>query len=208
MDLKEIRAWLKENEGEKDVIAFMEEFKTPITAETVQPYLETTDGTKLLQPLMDKRVSEALKTYKENHYEKDVKSAVASEMLRINPQETPEQKRLREVEEELKKEKENRLRDNLRRQIVEESARENVPSWWVDVFNGNSIEEAKVFIGKVKKHNADLADKVKNELIATGFKPGTGDSKNGNTSADLSKLSREDMIQLEMEGKLDSIISN
>jgi hypothetical protein len=158
--------------------------------------------------MMDKRVTEGIKTYRENNFEKEVKEQVAKEILRLNPQETPEQKQIRELRDDVEKERKARERDNLRRQIVEEAAKRNLTTFWVDDFPGSSLDEAKVFMGKIESSYKDLETRVKNELISSqSYKPGSvrerDDKKN---KLDVSKLSQQDLIALEMEGKLDEAL--
>jgi hypothetical protein len=206
MTVEEIRAWLSENKEKAEVVAFITEItpKTQIGAETVAPYLETDDGRKLIQPLIDSAVSKGVKSFKEGHYEKDLKAAVAAEILKINPQETPEQKQIRELRETVEKSEGARARDNLRRQIVEEAAKLGVPAWWVDDFSGNTIEEAKVFMGKVKNFVSDIETKKANELLVGGAKPGSGNGQG--TKTDASKLTLEEAIALEEGGKLNEAL--
>lgn len=66
----------------------------PITPDKVKAYLDTPDGKALIQPMMDKRVTEALDTYKRKTFDNEVNARVAAELLKRNPEETPEQKRV------------------------------------------------------------------------------------------------------------------
>jgi len=207
LTIEQVREWLAENKDTDPVKAFFAEIvpKVEITADKVSPFLETPEGQTLIQPIADKRVSDALKTYKEGHYDDDLKAEVAKRILEMNPQETPEQKEIRELRDEVGKEKTARERDSLRRQIVEEAAKENVPSWWVDDFSGNTIDEAKVFLGKVKAHDEAVSEKIRNELLSTGFKPGGGGEEN-KEKINLSSLTTQEAVELEMKGELDAAL--
>ena len=203
-----VREWLVENKETAEVKAFLTEI-TPgaqIDADTVTPFLDTPEGKQLVQPMIDRAVTGGLKTYKEGHYTSDVKAEVAKEILRLNPSETPEAKQIRELRDEVDSEKKSRQTDNLRRQIVEEAAKETIPSWWVDDFSGSTIEEAKVFLGKVKAHDASNAEKVRNELLSAGFKPGASGA-GGADKVDLSKLSQAELVAMEIDGTLDGALA-
>jgi hypothetical protein len=208
LTIEQVREWLAENKDTEPVKAFFAEIvpKVEITADAVSPFLETPAGQQLIQPIADKRVSDALKTYKEGHYADELKADVAKKILELNPTETPAAKEIREIREELETEKKARKGDSLRRQIVEEAAKENVPSWWVDDFSGNTIDEAKVFLGKVKAHDEAVAERVRNELLTQGFKPGGGGEEN-KEKIKLSSLSLEETVDLEMKGELDSVLA-
>ena len=205
MTIEEIKAWLGANKEEKDVIAFVAEItpEAKITAEAVQPFLETPEGKELLQPITDRAVSGAIKTYKEGHFDSEVKAEVAKEVLRLNPAETPESKEIRELREKFDKSEEGRKKDKLQRMIVERAAEQKVDSWWVDDFSGNTIEEAEVFLGKIKTHDAAIEERTRNELLAAGFKPG-GSGTGDKNKVDLSKLSQADAIKMEEAGELDA----
>jgi len=213
LTIEVVREWLATNKATEPVKAFLKELgatEPKLTAETVGPWLETEDGKRLIAPLMDKRVTEAVKTHDakiKDASEAEVKRRVAEELLRTNPQESPEQKQIRELREEMVKEKQLRERDSLRRAIVEEAARESVPSWWVDNFSGGTIEEAKVHIARVKREREEIATKAKNELLAGGFKPGSGNGQPPKSKVDVSKLTPQEALKLEIEGKLDAAIA-
>lgn len=197
MTIEEIRAWLAENKEKAEVVTFLAELNPAkaLTADMVAPFLDTEDGKKLLQPLVDQAVTKGIKSFKENHYEKDIKSAVAAEILKISPPETPEQKQIRELRETVEKSESARARDNLKRQIVEEAAKMNVPAWWVDEFSGNTIEEAKVFMGKVKAYVAEVENKKANELLVNGAKPGSGNGAGGEQKPDISKMTSKEKFE-------------
>lgn len=207
MTVAEIKAYLKENAGQEEVKAFLAEFDKPITAEAVGKWLDTEDGKKLTQPLMDKRVTEALKTYREGHYDAEVKKAVADEIQRLNPKETPEQKQIRELVEK------DRLRDaafakeRLDRTVLEVLASEGLAPWYVDILPGNTIEEKKTAIAKIKAEASERETKIRNEILTGGFRPGSGNGGAGSgTKPDISKLTLEQAIELETRGELNALL--
>ncbi len=213
MDWDDVKKFLAEHKDDEEYQTLVSELapegeSKTISTEQVNEFLQTAEGKSIIQPMMDKRVTEGIKTYRENNFEKEVKEQVAKEILRLNPQETPEQKQIRELRDDVEKERKARERDNLRRQIVEEAAKRNLATFWVDDFPGSSLDEAKVFMGKIESSYKDLETRVKNELISSqSYKPGSGrerdDKKN---KLDVSKLSQQDLIALEMEGKLDEAL--
>ena len=121
MTIEEVREYLSDNKDTAEVKAFLTALvpePVGLTTERVAEFLTTDDGQKVIQPIADKRVDQALKTYRENHYTQDVKKAVAEEMLKRNPSETPEQLQIRELRDEMEKEKSARARSELKREIV------------------------------------------------------------------------------------------
>ena len=201
-----IREWLAENKDTDEVRKFVSEITPKVPdVDSVRTFLDTAEGKGILQPITDKRVTDALKTYREGHYEADLKAAVASEILRLNPKESPMETKVRELTEKMAETERKAAQADLRRKIVERAAAEKVPSWWVDIFSGNTIEEGEVAINRFKEYTEKVSTDAKNEILSGGFKPGSG---NGNgKKPDISKMSQAELIQLEMEGKLDQIIT-
>lgn len=207
MTVAEIKAYLKENAASEEVKTFLAEFDKPLTAEAVGKWLEGDDGKRLLQPLMDKRVTEALKTYREGHYDAEVKKAVAEELQRLNPKETPEQKQIRELVEKDRQRDAAFAKERLDRQVLEVLASEGLAPWYVDVLPGNTIEEKKTAIAKIKGDRSDLEKKVRNEILSGGFKPGSGNGgAGGGVKPDVSKLTLDQALELEAKGELNSLL--
>jgi hypothetical protein len=205
MTIEEVKEFIAANAKDEKVVAFIASLTPAVTSEVVKPFLETDDGRRLLQPFLDRRVTEALKTYKEGHFEDEVKAAVATEILRLNPKETEEQKRLREVEGKLTAAEAKAKRAELHRQGMEVLTKSGVPSWWIDQFTGNTIEELTVFADRVKESYAEREVKVRNELLAGGFKPGTGsggERKGPMTLQDYQKLPFAERIKMVESGEV------
>jgi hypothetical protein len=205
MTIEEVKEFIAANAKDEKVAAFIASLTPAVTPEVVKPFLETDDGRRLLQPFLDRRVTEALKTYKEGHFEDEVKAAVATEILRLNPKETEEQKRLREVEGKLTAAEAKAKRAELHRRGMEVLTKSGVPSWWIDQFTGNTIEELTVFADRVKESYAEREVKVRNELLAGGFKPGTGsggERKGRMTLQDYQKLPFAERIKMVESGEV------
>jgi len=205
-----VREWLAANKATDPVKVLLKELGQPVlTAEIVGPWLEGDDGKKLVEPIVDRERTRAVKTHDAKTKETvdaEVKRRVAEELLKANPQETPEQKQIRELREQMDADRKEAARDKLKRAIVEEAAAQGVPSWWVDEYSGNTIEEAKFFLAKVKKHTGEIETKAKNELLTTGHRPGSGNGMD-KKKMDVSKLSFKEALQMETENKLDAAIT-
>jgi hypothetical protein len=92
--LDKVLEFLKAQKAEAEIISFVEKLK-PLSDESVKEYLEKDDnGKKLFNSLSDAKVTKAIKTYEE----KTLPKLVEEEIKKRNPDETPEQKRIRELE--------------------------------------------------------------------------------------------------------------
>lgn len=207
MTIEEIKEFLIDNKDDEKVKSFLSSMvhKEPVTPDEVNEFLKTEDGKSLIQPYVDQRVTEAVKKRDKVHVEAlevEVKKRVATEVLKMNPAEEPWQKEIRELKEMNESEKRERAKDNLKRQIVEEAAKMGVNPFFVDDYTPDSFEVGKLFLQKIKAHEDELVKVKANELMAGGFKPGSGSDK-GNGKMNLSTLTRDEMIRLELEGRLD-----
>jgi len=174
MTFDEVRTWLADNAKDAQVVRFLSELAPAggTDADAVARYLETPDGQKTMQPHLDRITTKAIQTYRDNHYQADLKAAVAAEMLRINPAETPEQKQIRDLKDAVEKAERERHSDKLRRQMVEEASKIGIDAFFIDDYLPASIEEGKLYLSKIKAYVEGREAKKANELMtAKGFKP-------------------------------------
>lgn len=210
--LDEVKAFLNEHKDDVEVQAFMQELNPAhqLTAEEVGEFLKTDDGKTLVQPLIDRATTKAVQTRDKAHevvLENEVKKRVASELLKLNPEKSPLEIKVAELEANAVKLEAERAKDNLKRQIVEKAAAIGINPFFIEDYMPESIEQGELFLQKIKKFNDDIIQKTTNDLIAsTGFKPKTGFEKDSK-KVDLSKVDLNEMIKLEMEGKLDDQIA-
>lgn len=203
--IEEVKEFFEANKDKEDVQEYLKILvpEKPLTTDLVNQFLGTNDGKQLIQPLMDKRVTEALDTFKKKTFESEVNARVAAELLKRNPEETPEQKRIRELEESMRRAEEERATERLRGQIKDLAFKEQVPPDFIDEIPFSSPEQAALYIRRFKQQIEDAKTAKVNELLASGFKPGTGNQRETSSKRDVTKLSEKELIELEMSGELD-----
>lgn len=211
MTIDDVKAFLSEHKDDVEVKAFYAEISPEhsTTPDEVNEFLKTDEGKMIVQPMVDQAVTKAVKTRDKAHeviLENEVKKRVAGEVLKMNPQEEPWQKEIRELKEENEKERTERARDNLKRQLVEKAAAAGINPFFIDDYVPASLEVGELFLQKIKSYNDELTKKVTNELVAKGFKPGSAVEKNNSQKMDLSKLTQAELIRLELDGALDQQI--
>ena len=209
MEFAEVKTFIEEHKGEEEVSGFLKTLvpEPAVTTDVVNKFLGTEEGKRLVQPLMDKRVTEALDTFKKKTFESEVQARVAAELLKRNPEETPEQRRIRELEENMKKSEEERANERLKAQIKDLAFKEQVSPDFIDEIPFSSPEQAALYIRRFKQMVTDAQTAKINELLANGsFKPGAGNQHESSQKRDLSKLSRDELIAMEIDGKLDEQI--
>ena len=213
MTIDEIRKWLVENKDTEEVKKFFLDInpKKPLTAEEVSAFLGTDDGKTFIEPQIDKRVTDAVKKrdkYHDDRFETELKKRLAAEILKINPEEPPEQKQIRELRKQFEESEEARKTETLQNKISARAHEMGVDPLFVAGMNFQSEDEATVWMKRVIERDKTLKEKVTNELMATtSFKPGSGTGgPGGKPKTDLTKLSQDEMIKLEMQGKLDDML--
>lgn len=212
--IEDVRKFLTANREVEEVLALVKEFApepepVEITSEQVQEFLQTESGQALLQPMMDSRVTDAIKTYKSGHFDKEVRAAVAAEMLKINPVETPEQRRIRELEEKDAQRDAEMAERDLQGNIEKMAFKSGIDPEYIEGLHFNSIEEFALYAKRFNEKLEAVKTAAANELLASGYQPGSGDGA-GNANpqkVELAKLTPEEMVRLEESGELDAILS-
>lgn len=206
--LADVQSFISANREEPDVAEFIVAISVekPINPELVSAYLQTNEGKNLIQPLIDERVTQAVKTHDEkskSKIEAGIKAGIAAEMIRLNPTETPEQKQLREMRIDQETMKAAWEKDKLNGRIKELAFQHGLRPEFISGINFGSEEEATLYMQKFKAEKEAIETAKINELMASGFKPGSPAPKPGNKT-DLSKLSQAELIAMEMNGELDA----
>lgn len=82
MTFEEIKEVLKEFEGTEEFNSYVSGF---ITGDRVQNYLETEDGKKLVQPMLDKHFSKGIETWKTNNLSKLIDDEIKTRFPEADP---------------------------------------------------------------------------------------------------------------------------
>lgn len=201
--LEQVKEFLSQNKDKAELITIISDLgiQIPVTSEAFEAFSETKEGQELLQPKFDKRVTQAIDTYKKGKFESEVKARVAAELLKVNPSETPEQKQLREMREEMQKDKQDRERERLQAQIKEKAFEEKINPAFISGINFNSVEEAALYMKNLKVEFEGIEKKVTNDLLANGsYKPKAGETKDkGPNIAAMSPKEKFEYFKAEAE---------
>lgn len=178
----QVKAFLDSN---KDSAEVKEYYKSNVlTADNVKTFLETNEAKKILQPKLDAHFTKSLETWKANNLD----SLVEEEVKKRNPDETPEQKRIRELEEKLQKqEKANKL-SQLKETALKHATKQGLDS----TFASKYIER---FIGDDEVATTSLLDELKTDLdglvktqVDARFKESGRNIEHGGGSNDLGSI--------------------
>ena len=123
-------------EKSEDVKSYLEGL-SKIDPERAESFLESEEGKRLLQPRLDKYFSKGLETWKE----KTLPEIVDSEVSKRMPTETEEQKRIRQLEEQIQSEKSARITESARNKALSYATEKGIPASLVEFAVSSDIDK-------------------------------------------------------------------
>lgn len=183
MTLEEIKAWLEEHKGEDDVQAYLGELSA-VSAEKVEGFLDTKEGKTLLQPRLDQNFTKGLNTWKDKNLQKLIDDGVKA----ANPDETPEQKRIRELEDKIANAEKESTREKLLNKAVAHASEKGLPTDIAPFFLGEDEETTMTNLGTLEeKYNAALQAAVDEKFKTGGRKIDGGGNDDKSVGAGFAK---------------------
>lgn len=131
MTLEELKQFIEQNKDNQEVQNYLKGL-FPLTPEGVTAFLATEEGKKLLQPKLDAHFTKGLDTWKGNN----LAGLIEEEIKKKFPEETEDQKRMRKLEDELKAEKQARVRSELVNKATTIATQKGLPVELVAYFVG------------------------------------------------------------------------
>lgn len=161
MDLQAVKTFLEEQKDNEEVKVYLQGL-SQVTPEGVKTYLDTEDGKRLLQPKLDQYYTKGLETWKSNHLQKLIDEAVSKA---TNPNETPEQKRIRELEEKIANSEAESLRKELKANALTHLSDKKLPTFLVDYLLGKDKEVTDQNLVKFEEVWNSQVQTVKDEIL-------------------------------------------
>lgn len=143
MDINEVKAFIESNKDNPEVTAYIGGFVTP---DRVKGFLDTEDGRKILQPKLDGHFTKGLETWKANSLPKLIEDEISKRF----PAETPEQKKIRELEQKWETSEQARLRETLRNKAITEATQKGLPLEIIDHFVGQDEDSTVAALAKLE----------------------------------------------------------
>jgi hypothetical protein len=166
-----------------------------LDANTVKAYLATENGQDLLNSLIDSKVTKGIETWKKNN----LKKFVDDEVSKRYPDETPEQKRIKELEMEFEKARTEAKREKLLNLAYKEAQQENIPTDFLDRFLG---EDEETTLNNIKSYSNVFKNAVKINVESKFKENGREITKTEGSvlsKPDFSKMSSEEFKKLSPE---------
>lgn len=185
LTLKEVQQFLEEQKAAPEVVAYLEGVKkTAITPETATAFLDAEEGKKLLQPRLDSHFTKGLETWKA----KTFPGVLEEEIKKRFPDETKEQKEMRQVKEELAAEKKERIRASLKATALSFMTTKALPVELVDFVIGDDEDKTNANLATIEKvWNSQVQALVEKKFKDGGFNPKKKDNQPPDLDTEIAK---------------------
>ena len=182
MTLEEVKQFIEENKGDEQVQSYLQGLTT---VEGVKDFTKNNpEGVRWLDSEKDKHSSKSLETWKSNNLE----SIIEEEVNKRNPQETPEQKRIRELEEKIAETEQAAKRDKLLNKAVSVASEKGLPTDIVSFFVGEDEDTTVQNLESFKeKYDAAIQSQIDAKFKENGRDVPGGSGDDGSTGAIFAK---------------------
>lgn len=160
-----------------------------IDVESVKAFLDTEEGKALIQPKLDSHTTKGLETFKA----KTLPKLVEEEVAKRNPEETPEQKRIRELEEKLNAQEVNTFKAELKSKTVNELTSKGLPVELSAMLEFDSEETMRDSIKQFEDIFRSYVDKAVDGRLKESGKTPTGQQNNG---IDPKVMTKEKLLKM------------
>lgn len=212
LPLETVKTFLESKKEDPEVLEILKTIvpEKPVDSDVVKGFLETKEGLSILQPKLDSFATKAIQTHDEKNkkaVEAEIARRVNEKLMELNKEDTPEQRQIKEQALRMKELEEKYENDKKIAKINEIAYKEGINPEFVEGISFKSSEEFALYANRLKDFLKKERQKAIDEFVAANsFKP-KGGSQNDKDKVDLSSLTQDQLIELEMSGKLDSQIT-
>lgn len=167
MTIEELKKYVEENKDNEELRAYLQGL---VTVAGVQKYLtENEDGRKWLDSEKDKHLAKGLSTWQENNLQKEIEKEIQKRF----PDETAEQKQLRELNAKIEKMESEKQREVLKNKALTIAAEKKLPiNKVIDLVLGEDEESTVSNIGKFEEiFGSSVQAAVEERLKGNGYTP-------------------------------------
>ena len=186
--LKAILDFLKANNASAELISSIESLKT-VNIDSVKEFLEKDEaGKKYLQSQKDAAVTKGIETFKE----KTMPSLIEEEIKNKFPEETAEQKRMRELETKQQKLEAEIKRKDLLNKAISYANEKKLPTKFIDRFIGEDEESTLANIDSFGETYSEAVSTAVDAKFKENGRDGGGGGNPPNPGKDPSKMTDEE----------------
>ena len=202
MTLEEAKSFLEENKDSDEVKAYLQGL--PVVTDKAVQWLDSPEGLAALQPKLDSHHTKSLETWKKKHLSEEIEAEVAKRVTeRLPEEESPQEKRIRDLETKLEAEAAKRREETLKnatlRLATEKGIQAELSTWLTERMHllGQDEEGIRASLDEfnllLKARDSATADKVLQEngrapvqnKQTTNFTDNPWDEKNLNVSKQM-----------------------
>ncbi|TCN25489.1 DUF4355 domain-containing protein [Mesobacillus foraminis] len=197
MEFKEIKDFIEANKEINDEVkAYLQGFKQFGVDEVSKFVGENEEGKKWFDSQKDKFFSKSLETWKTNNLEK----IISDELAKRNPSETPEQKRIRELEDMFKRMESEKVRESLKNKALTIANEKKIPSQILDFFIGQDEESTVSNLDLFEEAmQAFVKLQVDERLKGSYTPPAGGQDPQGITKEQFQKMGYLERVKLQQD---------
>lgn len=197
MNLEEVKSFIDENKEQEDVKVFLQGYQSQPSVEDLQKFaLEHEEGKKWFDSQRDKHFSKGLETWKTNNLE----SIIAEELKKRNPDKSPEQLRIEQLEAQFAELENAKTRESLKNKALTVANEKKLPTNILDFFIGQdedtTVSNLTVFEEAMQAY---VTAQVEERLKGSYTPPSGGDASKGMTKEKFFTLSHEERTKLYQE---------
>ena len=161
-----------------------------ITLEDVKQYLETdSEAKRWLQAEKDRTVTKGIETWKENNLDKIINEKISEKY----PEETEEQKRLKDLEQKLASVENARVRETLRNKALSKLTENGLPTQLADLVVGKDEESTMSKLDMIQQlWDNGMKQQVESKFKENGRQPAESPNK-------VEKLTKEQIAKMSPE---------
>lgn len=182
MTLEEIKQWLEANKDSEDVKAYLAGLKgkAEVTEDKVKEFLGTDEGKKFIRSAADSMINQGIETFKKGKMLDLIKEEVDKRIKELNPDESPEQKLIREANDRISILENSAKKERLEKVVLHTLAAKKLTALngLMNVLTGSDEEETLANVTRLETAIKEIvAEKVKGEF-------NTRDPKETNITSD------------------------
>ena len=183
--LEQVMAFLAGNAENEAVQNFL---NSQVTEERVNAFLDCEKGWSILQPRFDKQFNKSLDSWKN----KNLQKIIDDEIRQRYPDETPESKRMREMEQKIAKMEQEKLASEMRNFAITEGNDLGLPAALSSACIGDSQESTRAKLKTIETEFKAAVEREVEARLSRGYRPRGG---RGAEEEEIGKQKYEDAIK-------------
>lgn len=186
LNLEMVKGFLESNKDNEEVKQFTQSF---INVESVESFLGSDEGKRILQPRLDKHFTKGLETWKANN----LQSLIDEEVNKKFPPETEEQKQLRAMQQKLDAIEREKAIATIKAEAMKELTSKGLPVTVADYFVTDNLETTR---DRISTFAEEFTNAVKSE-VDSRLKAMGGTPKNQGKGGHQGSVTKDQLLNMD-----------